>query len=149
MATTIMMQNPQTGIVKKGFYGFSWTTLFFGGFPAIFRGDLVEGVLVLVANFLSFGLVSFVWAFIYNKRYTLKLVQQGYQFSGDEASIAMARSRLGIIDPRNMKTTIQANENVQSITKSNENTPSIAQKSELKEEMKNKTMDRGPGETNN
>lgn len=108
MASVIMMQNPTTGIVKKGFYGFSWTTLFFGGFPAIFRGDLVEGVLVLVANFLSCGIAGIIWAFVYNKRYTLKLIQQGYKFSADNASISMAKSKLGIIES-NTSTTLNPN----------------------------------------
>lgn len=98
MATVIMMENPATGIVKKGFYGFSWTTLFFGGFPAIFRGDLLVGVLVLVANIFTSGLVGLVWAFIYNKKYTLGLVEQGFRFRGNPDDVARAKARLGIVD---------------------------------------------------
>ncbi|RAU23641.1 hypothetical protein CU669_00600 [Paramagnetospirillum kuznetsovii] len=97
MATVIQMTHPQTGIVKKGIYGFSWTTLFFGGFPAIFRGEIVIGLVVLVINLLTFGVAGFIWAFIYNKQYTLRLVEQGYQFNGGEAEIAAARTKLGII----------------------------------------------------
>lgn len=107
-----MMQQPSTGIVKKGFYGFSWTTLFFGGFPAIFRGDLVEGILVLVANFLTFGVAGIIWAFVYNKRYTLKLINQGYKFSADEAAITLAKSNLGIVES-NTNTTLKNNNELQ------------------------------------
>lgn len=38
MATVVMLKHPETGIVTKGFYGFSWTTFFFGCLPALFRG---------------------------------------------------------------------------------------------------------------
>jgi hypothetical protein len=40
MATKVQMKNPSNGLIKDGFVGFSWTTLFFGCFPALFRSDL-------------------------------------------------------------------------------------------------------------
>lgn len=46
MAKTVMLRHPQTGILKKGLYGYSWTTLFFSGFPAIFRGDILQAWLL-------------------------------------------------------------------------------------------------------
>lgn len=96
MATVIMMKNPQTGVIKKGFYGFSWTTLFFGGIPALCRGDLKVGVLLLIACLLTGGIAGLVWAFVYNKNYTHSLIEQGYQFVGDNNQIALAKERLGI-----------------------------------------------------
>lgn len=96
MAKTVLMRDPATGITKKGFYGFSWTTLFFGGFPALFRGDLVIGILVIVANLLTCGLAGIIWAFIYNKKYTLGLVEKGYQFSDNQENIQQAMQKLGI-----------------------------------------------------
>lgn len=98
MATAVMMRNPQTGIMKKGFYGFSWTTLFFGGIPALCRGDLKTGVLLIIACLLTGGLAGLVWAFVYNKNYTLGLIHQGYQFAGDASQVALAKQRLGISD---------------------------------------------------
>lgn len=97
MADTVMLRHPKTGIVKKGFYGFSWTTLFFGGFPALFRGDIVMGLIVLVINFFTFGVAGLIWAFFYNKTYTHKLLEQGYEFADGEAKNALARSKLGIV----------------------------------------------------
>ena len=98
MATKIMMQHPATGISKSGFYGFSWTTFFFGGFPALFRGDILTGLLVIILNILTFLLAGIIWAFFYNKQYTQKLVEKGYVFAGTESEIAAAKSALGIIN---------------------------------------------------
>lgn len=98
MATMIMMKNPETGILKKGFYGFSWTTLFFAGIPAICRGDLKVGILVLIASLLTGGIADIIWAFVYNKKYTLGLIEQGFQFIGDPNQILQAKAKLGIED---------------------------------------------------
>ena len=96
MAKEIILKHPQTGIVKTGLYGFSWTTFFFGGFPALFRGDIVVGACVLVASVLTLGIASLIWAFIYNKRYTLGLIEKGYVLSGSDGENALARQKLGI-----------------------------------------------------
>lgn len=96
MATVIMMKNPQTGIIKKGFYGFSWTTFFFGGFPALFRGDIKTALIVIIACLITGGVAGFIWAFFYNKSYTLGLVKEGYQFEGDQNAILNAKAKLGI-----------------------------------------------------
>ena len=63
MAQNIRLRHAQSGIITTGFYGFSWTTLFFSGFPAIFRGDLLTGVLVLLLSASSFWLVALIWPF--------------------------------------------------------------------------------------
>jgi hypothetical protein len=97
MATTIPMHHPQTGIQKTGIYGFSWTTFFFGGLPAFFRGDIVVGVCVIIAGVFTCWIAPFIWAFMYNKRYTLALVEKGYVFVGSEAENARAKQKLGIV----------------------------------------------------
>lgn len=105
MATAVQMRHKQSGIVKTGYYGFSWTSLFFGGFPALIRGDVAYGLGVLVAGVLfgafSFGFLWFViglvWAFIYNKNYTHRLLQAGYEFNDIQNRVADAKRALGIV----------------------------------------------------
>ncbi len=96
MATKIMLQHPVTGITKSGFYGFSWTTLFFGGFPALFRGDIVIGLVIIVIGILTWWIAGVIWAFFYNKYYTLKLVEQGYVLVCSESEVSAAKAALGI-----------------------------------------------------
>ncbi len=94
-------------MVKDGFYGFSWTTLIFGFFPALFRGDFITFiggfVVTVIVAILTLGIGSFfislVWAFMYNKYYTRKLLERGYALAGSEAENTMAASALGIILP--------------------------------------------------
>lgn len=104
MASTVQMRHKQSGIVKNGYYGFSWTSLFFSGIPALLRGDVAYGIGIIVAailfGFFSFGLLWFliglIWAFVYNKNYTHRLLQAGYEFNDDPNRVAGARQALGI-----------------------------------------------------
>lgn len=96
MAHIVMLKNPQTGIIKKGFYGFSWTTLFFGLFPAIFRGDIKTAFILFFLSWVPF--IFFIWAFIYNKNYTLKLIGRGYKFCDTPENNRMARAVLGVAE---------------------------------------------------
>jgi hypothetical protein len=104
MATEVPMVHRQTGITKNGFYGFSWTSFFFGGFPALIRGDLAYGLGILAVGLLaaafSAGLLWFVvtiiWAFIYNRNYTQRLLENGYEFAGNPESVAKAQRALDV-----------------------------------------------------
>lgn len=104
MAVRIQLKHPQTGILKSGFTGFSWTSFFFGGFPALFRGDIGYGLAILLGGCLaaaiSFGvlwfIVSIVWAAIYNKNYSHRLIQAGYQFDDTPQRVEAAKRSLGI-----------------------------------------------------
>jgi len=96
MATVVNMRNPKTGLTRKGVVGFSWTTLFFNGFPALFRGDLVIGIALIVAGFFTLGISGIIAAFVYNKYYTSKLLENGYQFADTPQKIAIAKQKLGI-----------------------------------------------------
>ena len=43
MATGIPIKHNESGMMKTGLHGFSWTYLFFGWFVPLFRGELVVG----------------------------------------------------------------------------------------------------------
>ncbi|WRD30350.1 HrgC protein [Helicobacter pylori] len=85
----------KNNLTKKGLVGFSWTTLFFGFLVPAIRGDVRWAVLMLIAQTFSLGLASIVFAFIYNKKYTTKLLEDGYE-PMDEYFVGVLRSK-GII----------------------------------------------------
>ena len=106
MAISVQMIHPATGIRKNGYFGFSWTSFFFGGFPALLRGDVGIGLgmiaVGLLAGALGVGLgwfvVGLIWAFIYNGIYTKKLIETGYRFADTEQRNREAMTALGVGD---------------------------------------------------
>ncbi len=83
------MQLTLNGVVKEVPRGFSWTTLFFGPLPALFRGDLKWGAIQLIVNIVvavftaGFGVIVtwVVFAAIYNARYEQELMAAGWSES--------------------------------------------------------------------
>ena len=104
MATRIPMKHEATGLMKDGFYGFSWTTLIFGGFPALFRGDFITFIglfvilVILAVATAGFGafLGMLVWAFMYNKYYTRKLIERGFRFNSSPEENQRAAAAIGV-----------------------------------------------------
>lgn len=67
----------RTKTVKEGF---SWTTLFFGAFVPLCRGDWKWFLIMLIAAMFTMGISSLVFCFVYNKIYIDELLGQGYKF---------------------------------------------------------------------
>ncbi len=96
MATVVMMKNPSTGLIKKGFFGYSWTYLLFGFWVPLIRGELGVAALHLVFSFVTFGLWQFVVSFLYNKQYTSRLISQGYRLADTPSLNTLAAGKIGI-----------------------------------------------------
>ena len=96
MAKKVQLIHPQTGLLKSGFYGFSWTFLFFGWFVPLFRGELMIALLHFTITVITIGLWQIIFAFLYNKQYTSRLLEKGYVLNDTEEVNEEARQRLGI-----------------------------------------------------
>lgn len=76
MYTTLEDNNGRRKSVKNGF---SWTSLLFGVFVPMFRGDLTGLMIQLVLALITGGLSWFVVPFFYNSRYKDRLIDKGYR----------------------------------------------------------------------
>ncbi|MDR0246145.1 MAG: hypothetical protein LBJ65_31520 [Burkholderia sp.] len=84
--STIVFKQPNFGTIKSAPVGFSWTTMFFGFFPALFRGDFKWAAINFFVSsavaLLTFGIGGpvcwIVFALIYNKMYIRDLAGKGY-----------------------------------------------------------------------
>ena len=75
----VTLVHERTKLTKQVKVGFSWTTLLFGFFPALFRGDFKWAIIQCLLNICTFGLSSLVFAFLYNKIYVRELIEKGYK----------------------------------------------------------------------
>lgn len=99
--TSIVFENPNTGHIKEAPVGFSWTVLFFGFFPALFRGDWKWALIMFLLAALTFGLSTFVFMFIYNKLYIKDLIGSGFKAKSIAlGSLEVASGKLGMRVPR-------------------------------------------------
>jgi hypothetical protein len=96
MAKRVALIHPQTGLLKSGFYGFSWTFLFFGWFVPLFRGELLIALLHFTITVITIGLWQIIFAFLYNKQYTTRLLEKGYVLNDSAEVNEEARQKLGI-----------------------------------------------------
>ena len=80
----ITLTNEYTGQYKSAPTGFSWTTFFFGCFPALFRGDWKWAAIQFGLALVTAGISWLVMPFIYNKLYLKDLLNSGF-YPTDEA----------------------------------------------------------------
>jgi len=98
MAKRVIIQHPVTKITKDGYYGFSWTYLFFGSFVPVFRGEIGVAALHILLCIFTIGFWRLIMAFLYNKQYMIRMLEKGYVLKDDERIVADAKVALGIAD---------------------------------------------------
>ena len=96
MATAIPIRHKESGMMKTGRYGFSWTYLFFGWFVPLFRGELGVGALHLLFTMVTFGLWQLIVCFLYNKQYMTRMLISGWELAGTEEKTLIAKAALNI-----------------------------------------------------
>lgn len=99
---TIDFHHPHTGALRQAPVGFSWTVLFFGFFPALFRGHWTGALIVFLIGWMTLGFAQLVFAFIYNKMYVKHLLGEGFRLSRSSSDPAELSRRLRIelpLDP--------------------------------------------------
>ena len=94
-AKRVMMKNMVTGQLKPGFYGFSWTYLFFGFWVPLIRGELGVAALHLLFSIITAGLWQLIVSFLYNKQYTNRLIEKG-SFAETPEKNQIAASYVGV-----------------------------------------------------
>ncbi len=98
MARAVMIKNPTNGLIKKGYFGFSWTYLFFGWFVPLFRGELGVAALHLLFSIVTFGLWQLIVAFLYNRQYMSRQIAAGFRLA-DRPEVNLAASAAIGADP--------------------------------------------------
>lgn len=98
VAKKVIIQHPVTRITKNGYFGFSWTYMFFGWCVPMFRGELGVAALHFLFTCITFGLWQIFLPFLYNKQYMIRMLEKGYVLKDDERIMADARIALGIAD---------------------------------------------------
>jgi len=97
----IRLKHSSSGLLKKIPEGFSWTSLFFGWFVPIFRGDFKWCILWLIITIFTAGIGQIVMAFTYNKSYLKRMLEKGYIPEDDETMIKLTEK--GLIAPNREK----------------------------------------------
>ncbi len=87
-----------SGLVKKGFLGFSWTYLVFGWFVPVVRGELGVGVLHFLITVVSLGLSQLVFPLLYNRQFMNRMLTAGWRLDPTDANYEMAKRVLGVRD---------------------------------------------------
>lgn len=91
---TVFFKNPHTGQMRAAPVGFSWTTFFFGFFPAILRGHWSMGLLMIPLALVTLGLSGLYFSFAYNKIYLNHLMNEGYLATGSTMPLELIGQKI-------------------------------------------------------
>lgn len=95
---TVSLRHTQSGMLKAAPVGFSWTTFFFGPFPALFRGDLKWFTIMLIVGVMTLWFANFIiFGAIYNKRYLVDLMSKGFTPADDHSRNVLAQKGIAVI----------------------------------------------------
>ncbi len=104
MATAIQMINRKTGITNTGYVGFSYSYFFLGIFNLgwvvpLVRGEFLISLVCLTIHLLTLPLwilTALLFGLFFNKYYTLRLIEEGYEFNDDAELVKRAKIVLGV-----------------------------------------------------
>lgn len=80
----VVMVNNEKGKIKESPAGFSWTTIIFGFWPALLRGDFLGALVIAIINAATnfnpvlYVLSSVLIAIFYNYVYVSRKISNGY-----------------------------------------------------------------------
>lgn len=75
----ITLFNPQTKDTKIIRLGYSFAMMLFGFFVPFFRRDWRTGLILMLLDIFSLGVISVIFAWFYNFYDVCRLVKQGYE----------------------------------------------------------------------
>ena len=92
----IRVKHSESGIQKNCFVGYSWTYFVFGFFVPIFRGEISIGIFHLIFSLVTFGIFQLIMPFLYNKQYSIRLLNDSWNLDDSEENNSIARYKIGI-----------------------------------------------------
>ena len=95
-AKPVAMKNPLTGQLKTGYYGYSWTYLFFGWWVPLLRGELGVAALHFFFSLFTLGIWQVIVSFMFNSQYTNRKISEGFRLSGNPAQRIAAAEAIGL-----------------------------------------------------
>jgi len=102
MATAVTIRHTPSGLSRKGYFGFSWTYLFFGWFVPIFRGELGIAALHLLFTVVTGGLWQLIVCFLYNRQYMTRMLTSGWVLADSPDRNAQAAMKLGVVQAQSL-----------------------------------------------
>ena len=99
MAQRVFIKHEPSGLIKKGYVGFSWTYLIFGWWVPLLRGELGIAALHVLFTVLTLGLWQLIGAFVYNKQFMTRKLTSGWVLSDTPEINKAAAIKVGIALP--------------------------------------------------
>ncbi|HLU22617.1 MAG TPA: hypothetical protein VKZ77_09030 [Bacillaceae bacterium] len=84
----------KVGVVKELKVGFSWTTFFFGGWVAIFRGQWGEVLKWIFLNPITIGIWGLVQCWTTNKKTIISFIEKGYEPASDNDQSLLMQKKI-------------------------------------------------------